>query len=76
METLLHLLYQAAGLAPCSCMAASTSAVLMYGRVVRALRNFTQASLNKEPSWRHAGSQLTTGYVPPPEEPATAKKTN
>jgi hydrogenase small subunit len=31
----------------------STSAVLMYGRTVRALRRFTQASLNQEPEWRH-----------------------
>jgi hydrogenase small subunit len=27
----------------------STSAVLMYGRTVRALRNFTKLSLEKEP---------------------------
>jgi hydrogenase small subunit len=30
----------------------STAAVLMYGRTVRALRNFTRASLDKEPAWR------------------------
>ena len=30
----------------------STSAVLMYGRTVRALRAFTKTSLEKEPSWR------------------------
>jgi hydrogenase small subunit len=30
----------------------STTAVLMYGRTVRALRNFTRTSLNKEPGWR------------------------
>ncbi len=30
----------------------SSSAVLMYGRTVRALRQFTQASLNREPEWR------------------------
>jgi len=30
----------------------STTAVGVYGRTVRALRKFTQASLNKEPSWR------------------------
>ena len=30
----------------------STAAVLMYGRTVRALRNFTKSSLNKEPPWR------------------------
>jgi hydrogenase small subunit len=30
----------------------STTAVLVYGRTVRALRRFTQDSLNKEPEWR------------------------
>ena len=30
----------------------STAAILMYGRTVRALRNFTRSSLNKEPDWR------------------------
>jgi hydrogenase small subunit len=33
----------------------STSAVQLYGRVVRALRNFTRASMNKEPSGRQPG---------------------
>jgi hydrogenase small subunit len=42
----------------------STAAVLMYGRTVRALRNFTKTSLEKEPPWRAPGA-LTTGYVPP-----------
>jgi hydrogenase small subunit len=31
----------------------STTAVTTYGKTIRALRNFTQASLNKEPEWRH-----------------------
>ena len=31
----------------------STTSVQIYGRTVRALRRFTQASLNKEPEWRH-----------------------
>jgi hydrogenase small subunit len=31
----------------------STTAVVIYGRTVRALRKFTQNSLNKEPEWRH-----------------------
>ena len=43
----------------------STSAVLMYGRTVRALRNFTKTSLEREPAWRAPGSQITTGYVSP-----------
>jgi hydrogenase small subunit len=40
----------------------SSAAVLMYGRTVRALRNFTKSSLDKEPSWRAPGPTLTTGY--------------
>jgi hydrogenase small subunit len=38
----------------------SSSAVMMYGRAVRALRNFTQSSLDKEPKWRAPGAELTT----------------
>jgi hydrogenase small subunit len=30
----------------------SSAAVLMYGRTVRALRNFTKSALDKEPAWR------------------------
>ena len=30
----------------------SSTAVVTYGRTVRALRRFTQASMNKEPDWR------------------------
>jgi hydrogenase small subunit len=30
----------------------SSSAVVTYGRTVRALRKFTQASMNQEPEWR------------------------
>jgi len=30
----------------------STSAVMTYGRAIRALRKFTQGTLNKEPAWR------------------------
>jgi hydrogenase small subunit len=43
----------------------STSAVLMYGRTVRALRSFTKASLDHEPPWRAPGPELTTGYAAP-----------
>jgi hydrogenase small subunit len=35
----------------------STSAVLMYGRTVRALRNFTKSSLDREPAWRQRGTE-------------------
>jgi hydrogenase small subunit len=34
----------------------------MYGRTVRALRQFTQQQLNREPAWRHARPERTTGY--------------
>ena len=40
----------------------SSTAVVMYGRTVRALRQFTQAQLNREPMWRHPRPELTTGY--------------
>jgi hydrogenase small subunit len=39
----------------------SSAAVLLYGRTVRALRNFTQSALDKEPHWRGPGD-LRTGY--------------
>ncbi len=42
----------------------SSAAVLLYGRTVRALRNFTKSSLEKEPSWRKPSDELTTGYKP------------
>jgi len=34
----------------------SSNAVMTYGRAIHALRRFTQASLNKEPSWRRPGA--------------------
>lgn len=40
----------------------SSTAVVMYGRTVRALRQFTQQQLNREPAWRHPRPELTTGY--------------
>jgi hydrogenase small subunit len=41
----------------------SSSAVAMYGKTVRALRQFTQASLNREPQWRQprSGSRENDG---------------
>ncbi len=42
----------------------SSTAVLTYGKAIRALRRFTQASLNTEPAWRHPGGELDTGYEP------------
>jgi hydrogenase small subunit len=53
----------------------STSAVLMYGRTVRALRAFTKASLDKEPPWRNpegppkADSPASTGSDLKPKTP-------
>ncbi|HYE90137.1 MAG TPA: hydrogenase expression protein HypE [Terriglobales bacterium] len=35
----------------------STSAVLMYGRTVRALRSFTKTALDREPPWRGPARQ-------------------
>jgi hydrogenase small subunit len=28
------------------------------------LRSITNVTINKEPKWRHRGTQLTTGYEP------------
>ncbi len=36
----------------------SSAAVLMYGRTVRALRNFTKSSLDIEPKWRRPSDEL------------------
>jgi hydrogenase small subunit len=35
-----------------------------YGKLIVALRKITHDAANKEPSWRHRGSELTTGYRP------------
>jgi hydrogenase small subunit len=43
----------------------SSAAVLMYGRTVRALRNFTKSSLDKEPAWRGPSAPATTKQVAP-----------
>ena len=43
----------------------STAMAAIYGRTVTALRQFTQATLNKEPEWRHPRPELTTGYHAP-----------
>jgi hydrogenase small subunit len=42
----------------------SSNVIGIYGRIVRTLRGFTNRTLDKEPKWRHSGSQLTTGYQP------------
>jgi len=40
----------------------STGGSSAFGRGIRALRSITQATLNKEPKWRHTRAELTTGY--------------
>jgi len=42
----------------------SSAAVGMYGHMIRTLRGITNATINKEPKWRHRNPQLTTGYRP------------
>ena len=42
----------------------SSNLIGVYGRVIRNLRKLTQSTDNKEPSWRHKGRELTTGYQP------------
>jgi hydrogenase small subunit len=40
----------------------SSGAIGIYGKAIRSLRSFTNATVNKEPKWRHSGTELTTGY--------------
>jgi len=42
----------------------SSSLVVQYGKLIRALRGITNAAVNKEPKWRHPKPVLTTGYHP------------
>ena len=42
----------------------SSTVIGGYGLAIRALRKITQSTVNKEPKWRHTGSELTTGYRP------------
>jgi hydrogenase small subunit len=34
----------------------------LYGAMIRRLRNVTGKTVDKEPKWRHRGTELTTGY--------------
>jgi hydrogenase small subunit len=52
----------------------STAAIMMYGKTVRALRNFTVAGGNIEPEWRHSRPEITTGYKPATYERPKSKK--
>ena len=42
----------------------SSTMAVSYGSLMRSLRSITNNTANKEPKWRHRGSQLTTGYRP------------
>ncbi len=42
----------------------SSNLIGIYGRIIRGLRSLTNDTVNKEPSWRHRGRELTTGYHP------------
>ena len=35
---------------------------VIYGKAIKALRNLTNETLDKEPKWRHSRPELTTGY--------------
>ena len=34
----------------------------LYGGLIKRLRSITARTLDKEPKWRHRGTELTTGY--------------
>jgi hydrogenase small subunit len=42
----------------------STGLAGAYGTAIRTLRRVTNSTVNKEPKWRHARPELTTGYRP------------
>jgi hydrogenase small subunit len=42
----------------------STRASGLLGSAIRALRSFTESTLDQEPKWRRRGDKLTTGYEP------------
>ena len=46
----------------------STSAVVLYGRTVRALRQFTLGSMNREPEWRTPDAAPPAGRAQAPDE--------
>jgi hydrogenase small subunit len=41
----------------------SSAIATVYGSAIKTMRNFTTATVDKEPSWRHKGKKITTGYV-------------
>ena len=46
----------------------------VYGRAIRALRVITNATVNKEPKWRHPRAELTTAITPGPTDSEPAIK--
>jgi hydrogenase small subunit len=46
----------------------SSAAIGIYGAAVRKLRSLTNATVNKEPKWRHNRPELTTGYHSPAKQ--------
>jgi hydrogenase small subunit len=50
----------------------STQAVAMYGRTVRALRRFTQASMNREPDWRKPTNGAAIDGTPAENDPESS----
>ena len=42
----------------------SSAMTKTYGSMIRKLRGITNATLDKEPKWRHNRPELTTGYEP------------
>jgi hydrogenase small subunit len=64
METLLWLLYQAAGLSPMIPLDQEHRPTWLFGMLIRALRAVTNCTANKERKWRHNGPELTSGYNP------------
>jgi hydrogenase small subunit len=44
--------------------AVSSKLVSAYGRMIRALRGFTNHTMDEEPKWHHNGPALTSGYDP------------
>lgn len=39
----------------------STAASGLYGSVIRSLRHVTGHTVDREPKWRHRGTELVTG---------------
>jgi hydrogenase small subunit len=44
----------------------SSMLIRPYGTLIRALRGFTNRSINHEPKWHHNRAELTSGYDPHP----------